>query len=173
MNNPMIRVPLKYGAAGGLMVILAFLVLFFLDDNPLLVLPPIDFVLLPLFLFFSVKDFRDNHNGKVMYFWEGMTVGFFCYISVAILSGLFVLGFLEVCNCNLLADFITNKVAVLESEKARVIEEMGQATYDKTLSDTQATTTFIIALDVFLKKCILGLLFTIMLSMILRTKPKN
>lgn len=173
MNNPLIRVPLKYGITGGLLVILAFVVLLVSDENPLLVLQPFDFLLLPLFLFFSIKDFRDNYNGRLMFFWEGMTVGFFCYISIALLSSLFIILFLHWCDCNLLAEFITNKLEILESGKTRLIEEMGQTTYDETYAEVASTTAFIVALDSLMKKCILGLLFTIMLSMILRTKPKN
>lgn len=169
----MIKVPLKYGIAGGLLVVLVFVVLFLLGENPLLMLQPFDFMLLPLFLFVSIREFRDVHNGRLMFFWQGMTVGFFCYIIIALVSSVFIILFLEFCDCNLLAEFITNKVEILESGKARVIEEMGQATYDKTVTDVEATTAFIVSLDNLLKKCILGLLFTIMLSMILRTKPKN
>jgi len=173
LNNPLVKVPLRYGIAGFFLLLLLFLVFYFTEDNPLLAMPPVDFFLLPLFVFFAIKDFRDNHNGRTLFFWEGMTVGFFTYISMAVLYGVFVLLFLYAVDCNLLTDFITNKVLIMEEGKERVIQEMGQATYDATLLEVRNTTAFIVSLDSFLKKCILGLLFTIMLSMILRNSTKN
>ena len=173
IKNPLVGVPLRYGAAGGVLVIIGFVGLFFMGENPLLSLQMLDFLVLPIFIFFAIKDFRDNHNDKAMLFWQGMTVGIIVYVAVALLAGLFTLTFLTVCDCNLLSEFVTNRVEILESDKAKVIEEMGQATYDKALMEVKNTTAFVVSLDIFAKKCILGLLITIILSMIFRTKPKN
>jgi hypothetical protein len=173
MKNPLIKVPLKYGAIGAFVMIVLFLVIYMLGDNPLFAENVIDKVLLALFLFSAIREFRDVHNGKIMFFWEGMTVGFFCYIVIASILGVFTWMFLEYYDCNLLADFVTNALESAESEKVETIKDVGQESYDEMIRSISATGTIKISFEAFLQKTVFGLLFTIILSMILRTKPKN
>ncbi len=173
MKNPLINVPLKYGVIGAVVIMILFVVIYSFGDNPLLAEGMVDEALLALFIFSAIKEFRDSNNGKVMFFWEGMTVGFFCYFSIAVLLAMFTLLFLEYYDCNLLTDFVTNALASAESDRAETIAEVGQESFDEMIQSISATSTIKISFESFLQKMVYGLLFTIILSMILRTKPKN
>lgn len=156
-----------------MLVIALFLTLYFLDKNPLFSLQSFDFLLMPLFLFLSTKDFRDRCNSRVLHFWQGMTVGFFVYLSVALVSSVFIFLFLEYADCNLLTDFITNRKTMLQNSRETATEGMGEEAFRQVYSQLENTTAFIMAADNFLKKAILGLSFTILISVILRKQPKN
>ena len=169
----MIWVPLKYGVVGAGLVMVMFLTIYLLGKNPLFTLQTFDFGLIPLFLFFAIKDFRDTHNERVLHFWQGMTAGFFVYVSIALLSSLFIFLFLELADRNIVADFITNRVEMLERSREEMTDGLGKEAFDKVYIELQKTTPYILAMDNFLKKAILGLSFTILISVILRKQPKN
>ena len=84
----MVTVALKYMAFGSLLSILLILALFYAQRHPLLMPPILDFRILifGVFIFFSLKEFRDYLNGGILYFWQGMSVGMLCYLGMALLG---------------------------------------------------------------------------------------
>ncbi len=172
MRNQLIVVPLRFGSIAGLLTVGLFLALYFLDANPLIEARIVDLVLIPLFLFFGLKDFRDYRNGGIMHYWQGMTVGVILYLLMACVSSLWIVTFLELVDPQLLADYISNRQELLEGSKAQVIDQMGEQTYLESRAELQRITAFDLAIDDFLKKSIIGLMLTIMISIILRKRPK-
>ncbi len=150
-----------------------FLTLYFLGKNPLFYIQPFDFGLIPLFLFLATKDFRDRYNGRVLHFWQGMTAGFFVYLGIALVSSIFIFLFLEWVDCNLVAEFITNRMEMMEKSKDVAAEGLGKEAFEKVYNEVKLTTASVLAVDNFLKKAILGLSFTILISVILRKQPKT
>jgi hypothetical protein len=64
LKNKLISIPLKYGTIGGGLVILLFVVFYFLGKNPIIEIKYVDILLLAIFIFFSLKEFRDRHNNR-------------------------------------------------------------------------------------------------------------
>jgi hypothetical protein len=58
LKNKLISVPLKYGAIGGIIVIILNLLFYFSGRNPLVEIKYIDIPLLVIFIFFALKEFR-------------------------------------------------------------------------------------------------------------------
>ena len=78
MGHPLIRVPLRYAIIGIFLYGTLFLLLYFMDNNPLVVGRPWDFgfLLIPLMVFFAMKDFKVIYNEGELRFWQGMSIGF-------------------------------------------------------------------------------------------------
>ena len=166
--NPLITTGLKYGLAGGGVAIVLFLALWGLKVNPLDALRLFDFVMIPLFLFFALKELRDYRLGGKMLFWQGMTASFFCYTTLALISALFIFIFLTYADTALLVRHQQENLVVLTEDPQKWIGEVGQQAYDKALEEIRKLTVLDLALDDFLKKVLIGLFFTGIFTLILK-----
>ena len=72
--NLLIKSPLRFSLIAIVFVILMFFILIFLDKNPVIYSSNIIFIgpLLSIFLFFSIKVFRDTDGLR---FWQGFSIG--------------------------------------------------------------------------------------------------
>lgn len=166
----LIKVPLKFGLIGGGMVIIMLTVFHLADTNPLIEIKMFDFIIIPIFLFFGIKEFRDSYNSRLLEFWEGMTVGFVVYTTIAIVTSVFVLTYLGIDEGAAMDNYISDRITILESSREQIVEKMGESVYDKSYTDVKATTIWDLTLDNFLKKMMIGLLLTIMFAVIMRKK---
>jgi hypothetical protein len=159
-RKPLLTTGLKYGAAGGVIAIGLFLALWLMNENPLDSLRMFDFILIPLFVFFTLKEVRDYHyQGRLLY-WQGMTAGFVCYISLAAVSAIFIYIFLSFADTALLIRHQQENLAVLMDDPQKWIEQVGQQAYTKALEEIKELTALDLALDDFLKKVLIGLFIT-------------
>ena len=171
LSNPLIRIPAKYGAIGATLVIILFYVLHFTDGNPLTDMNMFDFFILPIFLFFGMKEYRDIYNNKQLEFWQGMSTGFVVYVTLALITTLSLFLFLSVAAEQVFVDYVINAVAEVTNNRDNTIERMGEEAYLEALSKTESTTKLDLVFDYLLKKLIVGLMLTIMISVIMRRKP--
>ncbi len=168
MENKLISVPLKYGIIGGGFLVVLFLAFYFLDMDPLTNVKVVDAIVICIFTFFALKEFRDRYNQRQLHFWQGMTVGMINYLCIALISAVFILVMTSVIDTNMVADYIAGRVALLTENKENLIETMNKEAFQKAIMGVKETTSFDLALDDFLKKSIIGLFLTIIISVILR-----
>lgn len=167
---PLVGTPLRFGLVGGVLSIFLFLGIYFYNENPLIVFRKFDFgfLLLPVFIFFSIREFRDYKNGGELRFWQGMSVGFLTYMIVAFLSAFFIWIFVDFFEPQLLAGYIADRTQLIVSMKEEMIAQLGESIYDKTYAEIQQISVLEVALDDFLKKIFIGLFLTIIISVLLR-----
>ncbi len=170
IKNPLVATPLKFGLLGGSMTILMFMITYWMDKHPLIDMKFFDFIIIPIFIFFSLKEFRDFQNGGILHFWQGMTLGVINYLLVAVISALFILVFLNLIDPILIDSYINDRLGIIDLKKEDLISQMGEETYQKSREDTLNITAGILALDDFLKKCLIGLTLTIPMSVLLRRR---
>lgn len=170
-QNALLTVPVKYALVGSLLSVALFFIMLFFDKNPLVTNRFFDFLLLPIFIFFSIKEFKKYHNNGILHFWQGMTVGFLTYLGVAIIFALFIWGYLEWISPALLQDYIADRTALLLNSKQNIIEQFDEETYSKTLADIKMVTAGDLALDDFVKKLITGFFITSVIAIIMRRIP--
>ena len=170
LKNPLVGVPLKFGFMGGVLSIGLFLTLHLIGENPLILTKrlPFAFILVPLFIFFSVKEFRDFKNGGTLHFWQGIIIGFVNYTIIALISSLFIWVFLERFHPETLTEFIQSSLLLIEKNKENTIKAYGLEIYENLLAEIENTTAYIIAVDDIVRKWLIGFFFTIVLSVILR-----
>jgi hypothetical protein len=167
-DNKLISVPLKFGAIGGLIVIILNFVFYFAGKNPLVEIKFIDIPLLVIFIFFSLKEFRDRYNEKELHFWQGITGGMLTFITMATISALFILVLLTAIDPAITTNYIESRIALLNENKQTLIESIDEQAYIDAMAGVKETTPFDLALDDFLKKSIIGLFLTIIIALILR-----
>lgn len=170
LKNPLIAVPLKYGIIGGALSILMFLITYWMGKNPLIDLKFFDFLILPVLLFLSMKDFKEYRNNGILHFWHGMTVGVLNYITMAAISAVFIIFFLNFIDAQLVDLYVIDRLEMIDFKKDEMVAQMGEETYLKSRSDIEDTSSGILALDDFLKKCLVGLTLTIPIAVILRRR---
>jgi hypothetical protein len=171
-NNPLIYVPLRYGLFGAVINIMAILALFYFGRHPLLLNPLLD-ARLPLyiiFIFFSMRTYRDEFNGGILHFWQGMTIGVINYMSMAIIVALFIQIFAGIEASNFLNDYIRMASEQIEANRAILADTIGESTVEKTLLELPSTTALHLAADYLLKSMPLGLFLTTIFAILLRRK---
>lgn len=171
--KPLIKVPLRFGLIGAGINIAMYFILCLTDSNPLMEMRVFDFFIIPVFIFFGIKEFRDVFNQRLMEFWQGMTVGFFIYGTIALLYSIFLWIALELSNGELLQEYITESMNVIKENKDILTEEMGADSYQSSYDEVSQTTALDLALDSLVKKAGIGFLLTSVLSTVLKKQPKN
>ncbi|EMR04576.1 DUF4199 domain-containing protein [Cesiribacter andamanensis] len=159
-KKPLFTTGLKYGLAGGGISIGLFLSLWLLKENPLDSLRLFDFILIPLFVFFTLKEVRDYHYRGRLHYWQGMTAGFVCYASLAAVSAIFIYIFLSFADTDLLMRHQNENLAVLMEDPEKWIGQVGKQAYEQALEEVRNLTAADLALDDFLKKTLIGLFIT-------------
>lgn len=168
LKNKLVAVPLKYGVIGGFIVILLILTFYFLDLDPLVNIKMADVLILSIFIFFALKEFRDRYNNRQLHFWQGMTGGVFTYLIIALISAIFILVMTVIIDPEMTTNYIASRIELLSENKQKLVDAMDEETYLKAVAGVRETSGFDLALDDFLKKSIIGLFLTIIIAVILR-----
>ena len=170
VKNPLIAVPLRYAIIGFFLYGILFLILYWLDYNPLVIGRPWDFgfFLIPVMIFFSIKDFKSNYNQGELRFWQGMTCGFITYATIALSTALFIYLFLSIADPGILEGYIQDRIQLLENSKEQFIEQLGEPLYHEQVAKMADTSALVVAVDDFWKKLAIGLFLTILIAAILR-----
>ena len=132
-----------------------------------------DFFIIPVFIFFGIKEFRDTYNQGLMEFWQGMTVGFFIYGSIALVYSLFLWVAIQLADPEMLQAYITQSLNVINENKDILTEEMGADSFRSSYDEVSKTNSFDLAADSFVKKAGIGFLITSLLSTVMKKHPKN
>ena len=170
MIKDLAKLSLRYGAIGVLLIIIMFLVFYYSGQNPLDELQMFDLFIIPVFIFFGIKEFRDRFNGRFLKFWQGMTAGFITYTSYALGSALFIWLFIEWIDPSLVSAYVEGSLKTLEETRTTIVEEMGAEAYISTYDDVKDTSQNDLILDSIFKKMIVGFMITSVVSVVLKRK---
>ena len=167
--NALVRVCLRYGVVAGVLTVILMVIMFYLGRHPFLIAPFLDFRILifGVFLFFSLKEFRDYYQGGVLYFWQGL-VGSFIVIVLALVigsSGLYLFGKFEP---QFLDRYISEMTLYLKSFPKENIEQIGKDIYERNLSLLPATNLADLVMTYFVQGIVIGSFVSIILSVIMR-----
>ena len=167
-KSQLYKVPLKYGIAGGVIAIILFLSLYYTDSDPLSSIRVFDFFLIPLFVFFTLKELRDYKYGGKMLYWQGMTAGFLCYVIIAIISALTIWLYLSAVDPELFVQHKQENIAILTEDPGKWVGQLGQEKYEEAVEDVKAITPFSLAADDFVKKSLIGLFLTTVIALFIK-----
>ncbi|MDH5608843.1 MAG: DUF4199 domain-containing protein [Cyclobacteriaceae bacterium] len=170
----MIRGTFKFSLAAGVFICTLFALSGRMGSNPFTDINQLffDLILLGVFIFFSINEFKKYTNGGVLHFWQGMTIGFFVYtLAIALFIAFLYLYFYF--DGNLLDDYKATAMAYLQQRADLYKEQFGEAQYLAQEEAIRQTTTNHLILVTSVKKILVGLFITPVLSILLRSKPKN
>jgi len=173
MNKKLLIVSGRYGAACGILAFVLLLVMYYIGSHPLLIPPFLDFriLLFGIFTFFTLKEFRDYHQGGNLYFWQAMT-GALTVVLVAATITSCLLWLFGVWEKDFVASYVTAFTAFLQSFPKEDIDRIGKEVYDRNLEELPATNAFDLVQTYFMQGIVVGFFVSIIVSVILRRQPK-
>lgn len=163
----MAKVGVKYGAISSVLFTLVFAGVYLLEMNTYIEVRVFDFLLIPIFVFFALYEFRSLNKGYLEYA-QGMTLGLMTVLFLAVVSSFIILLFHFSIDEGQLGEYIEMSLQALEENKEKVTEKMDFESYESAKKDLEKAGIGSVALDNLFKKNIIGLLLTVMISIILR-----
>lgn len=170
----LIKSPLRFSLIAIFFVVLMFFILIFLDKNPVIYSSNIIFIgpLLSIFLFFSIKVFRDT-NPEGLRFWQGFSIGilytlfFTLFYSIVLwLDG----SVFETTHFDEYRQMIVEKIM---AGREMLVEKMGEDGYQDYLKSGESSNARIIGSLAF-NNILIGILMTPLISLFMRTpEPKR
>lgn len=172
-KSPLIGISLRNGFIGGILSVVLLIVMYYTGPHPMLILPFVDFrlVLFGIFIFFTLKEFRDNHQHGVLHFFQGMLGSFLLVMVMATVaaSGVWIFG---ECEPDFISDYIKQGMESLKNYSNEDIERIGKEIFDRNLARIPSTNSKDIASKHFGQSLVFGLFLSVILSVILRKQPK-
>jgi hypothetical protein len=167
--SALLKVSVRYGVIAGILAVVLMIALLYLGKNPFSIYPFLDFriILFGIFIFFSLKEFRDLHQGGVLYFWQGLFASFIVVLlgSVIGCAGLWIFGLYEPRMVEL---YVSEMTAYLKTFPPEEIERIGKEVYDRNLRLLPSTNISTLAKSHLVQGMIIGFFISIIFSVILR-----
>lgn len=170
------KIAANYGLVGGLLTVVAFITFFYLGHQPWrnLISFILDTLIIGIFCFLPMKEFKSHHNAGSFRFYHGMTLGFVSYLMISFVFAIFYFLFtywIEPSFLELYKEIQKEDMMNLKELIMSTVEEGKEEHFQKQLNGINDITRSQLILDVFLKKAIIGLVLTPIFSIILRTQP--
>jgi len=158
-----LRTVIKYGIVGGVINIAYYLGMYWAGENPIGPSKNIaDVFVMAVFLLFAIIEY--SYLDAYHRFWKYMTVGIGSYLLVSVISSIFILVMLTSIAPELHQDYINERLQMMEQNKETFLEKFEAAHYEETYKAVQNTRPAQLALDDFLKKSMIGLFLSILIS---------
>ncbi len=168
----------RYGLVGGILTVVAYLTLYYMGLQPWrnLISFLLDIVIVGLFCFLPIREFRADHNNGELRFYHGMTIGFVSYLTVGFVFSMFYAIFTNWIEPSFMEVYRSVQLEEMKGMKDMItsrVDENKEQFFQEQLDAVSTITNSQLILDVFLKKLIIGLFLTPIFSIILRThKPQ-
>lgn len=167
MTNRYFAAANKFGIIGGVLCGLAFWVMYLIGAEPIGLTLIFGYLITPVFVFLGIKNFKDNYNNKELSFSQGMTVGFFIYTMLALISAIIIFVSLHFLP-EVLINFRAINIALLDDRREELIRQLSQESFDEARASIITMSAYNVAMNDFLRKIIPGLFYTIIISVILK-----
>jgi len=171
INSVLIKLPIKFGLVGFLLTVLGFLVFYYVGLQPWrnLISLVLDSLIVGAFCFIAIREFKWNHNGGILSFYHGMTLGFVTYLIIALGFGLFYRFFMDVIEPEFISNYVELAKDDMITRKDLIIASLGEESYNKNFEALVTTNSSVLMFDSIIKKALIGLLLTPILSVIMRS----
>ena len=173
-NSPLISIGIRNGAIAAAVSISLLIAMYYMGRHPLMVSPFLDFriLLFGVFIFFSLREFRDVHQEGALYFWQGMIGSFVMVMVTATVASLLLLAFCAI-ESTFIPSYIKAATEYFKTFPREDIDRIGKEVYERNLSLLPSTNSKQMAGLYFAQSIMIGLFVSIILSVILRKQPKT
>jgi hypothetical protein len=168
--NKYLATAYQFGVLGGLLSVVSFYFLSFLNADPTNLNLIFGYFLVPISLFLSIKFFKEYSNSGFLSFAEGMTVGFVTYTLIGILSTLGI-WFILLLSPDFFEVIKQIKLEVLLENRETIVSQVGEDSFNLTSDNLKSMTQWDVALNDGIWKILPGMFFSIIISIILRKNP--
>lgn len=165
----LLRICIRYGLVAGVLSGILLIVLYYAGRNPFLISPFLDFriFIFGIFIYFSLREFRDFKQGGLLYFWQGLIGSFIVVFVSSVLSSatLYVFGTWE---SEFVSSYIEGMDTYLRSFPPEEIARIGKEAYERNLNALPSTNIAMLVQTHFAQGMLIGFFISIILSVILR-----
>lgn len=172
--SPLFTIVVRYGAIAAVLSIALNIAMFYMNRHPVMIAPFLDFrvFLYAIFIFFSLKEYRDFHNEGALHFFQGMFGSFVLVATAGVLGSILyrVFGALET---NFIPEYIRLMTEYLKSAPEDEVARVGKETIERNLQALPSTNMGQIATLYLVQSFGIGLFVSIIMSVILRKQPKT
>ena len=174
MIKKLLRISVRYGTVGGILAFVLLVIMFYLGRHPLITSPFLDFriLLFGIFIFFTLKEFRDYEQDGVLYFPQAMIGGLTVIMIMTTITSLMLQIFGSV-EKDFVATYIDQVTAYLRSFSQDDIARVGKEIYERNLSALPSTNISKLTVTYFFHGMVIGFFVNVILSVILRRQPKT
>lgn len=172
-KSPLIGISLRNGAIAGVLAAGLLIVLFYIGRHPMLIMPYADFrvLLFGIFIFFTLKEFRDSYQSGFLHFFHGMVGSFIMVMTAAVLSAMLIWAYTAI-NPDFITEFIKQGLAQAKFQYEQASTEAEKTGLSVILDNIPSTNGRSMAKQHFAQSLIIGLFVSIILSIVLRKQPK-
>ncbi len=165
---------IRNGAIAAAVSISLLIAMYYMGRHPLMVSPFLDFriLLFGVFIFFSLREFRDVHQEGALYFWQGMIGSFVMVMVTATVASLLLLAFCAI-ESTFIPSYIKAATEYFKTFPREDIDRIGKEVYERNLSLLPSTNSKQMAGLYFAQSIMIGLFVSIILSVILRKQSKT
>jgi hypothetical protein len=169
MMKDLAKVCLRYGAVAGVLSAILLVILYYAGRNPFLISPFLDFriFIFGVFIFFSLREFRDFYQGGTLFFWQALFGSFVIVMLSSLISsaGLYLFGSVEE---EFVTSYVQQMTQYLKTFPPEEIQRIGKDIYERNLRELPSTNISTLVLTHFAQGIIIGFFVSIILSVILR-----
>jgi hypothetical protein len=148
--------------------------MYYLGRHPLITSPFLDFriLLFGIFIFFTLKEFRDYEQDGVLYYPQAMIGGLAVIMIMTTITSI-MLQIFGTIEKDFVVTYIEQVTAYLRSFSKEDIERVGKEIYDRNLEALPSTNISKLTITYFVHGLVIGFFVNIILSVILRRQPKT
>lgn len=174
INSPIVKVAFRYGAIASLIGFALVAMLFYTGKHPFLIPVYADFriFLFGVFIFFALKEYRDQQGGGILYFWQGMVGSYVFILSFALLAALAIY-LLTLADTSFVTEFVRLFTEQAKSIPKEELERVGKIDFDRNLLELSRTNGYHLASLHFKQSLIIGFFISIIITIVLRKQPKQ
>lgn len=171
--SPLLTIGVRYGAIAAVLSIGLNIMMYYLGRHPVMISPYLDFrvFLYGVFIFFSLKEYRDFHNAGSLHFFQGM-IGSFVVVATAAVLGSMLYRIFGAFETNFIPEYVRLMTEYLKSAPEDEVARIGKETIERNLELLPTTNMAQIASLYLVQSFGIGLFISILLSVILRKEPK-
>ncbi len=171
--SPLFTIAVRYGAIAAVLSIALNMAMFYMNRHPVMISPYLDFriFLYGIFIFFSLKEYRDFHNEGALHFFQGM-FGSFVLVATAGVLGSILYRIFGAFETNFIPEYVRLMTEYLKGWPEEDIARVGKETFERNLQGLPSTNMGQIATMYLVQSFGIGLFVSIIMSVILRKQPK-
>lgn len=167
-NKPLLKIPLQFGAATGVVAFLFFMGLYSLDVMPLGNKRTMDLGIFIIMMAAACWYYRKKIGGGFMHFWEALTICYVVNTVAAFITGWLIYLFITFVDPSIFTAYLAEMKQLLMDGKGELVKNIGEAEYQKMLQGIGQTKPEELITDELSKKTVMAVLPILIISLILR-----
>lgn len=167
-NQPLLRIPLLFGVATGVLSFGYFLALYAFGIPPLGNHKSLDFGITIILMTAAVWYYRRHVGHGMLHLWEGLSICFLVNVVGAFISGWLIYLFVQYVDKNVFTQYLDNSRHLILTGQKELIEKLGADQFRNVLAEVAKTRPSDLIYDEVGKKIVLGVLPILVISLIFR-----